>query len=549
MGNIGGLLCCINPTSRNVFLHRLPAICAACINTLGLSLAITASTSCSFLIISYTDPHTASTPMISDLPAQPSIRQDVYYRPTSLGVLSPCFLEEVEKNGMVIVAQWFSRITIGLGCINVVLSWLLSTVMAPTDGLWRCLSLVCAMTAVGQIPIFLIVEANPCLSGTCILGSGAILCICSILCSITVTILTQYIETPTWAILLYDPWKLPASDEHVEEEISQDYFEDDPTPKTTIATRKKWFGFKSKTKATKTSVGMMMVNTQSHTLPDPTSLLLPEHNNTKEQYHYYNDYYPEDVEEDENDVITMEASLDDFAPLKEELITSNKTPYSTSNNLLYNDHDDLENQKSSKQLQPTTVLPSPTGVNDFFEQPPPPPNNNDNVVVIVSKTLDDDPSVQDYSSCSSDDDDDNNNTTTRNRNNRRTPSIISSASSSTTSSIQSGGSRRSSNGRSKRRRRRRKKRHTSYNNMSSSCSSASSSLLDITIEEETDLDVENEETGNILLQTNPIILSGIAIVNKDNHHHPTSTNDNNSNCIIKLDNSIVDTYGSDEASL
>ena len=158
--------------------------------------------------------------------------------------------------------------------------------------------------------------------------------------------------------------------------------------------------------------------------------------------------------------------------------------------------------------------------------------------------------MQDYSSYRSDDDDDYNRTTKNHMMNRTSSRISSASSSSTTSSIQSGGSRRSNNSRSKRRRRRRKKRHTSYNNMSSSCSSASSSLLDITIEEETDLDVENEETGNILLQTNPIILSGIALVNKDNHHYSTTTaNGNDSNCIIKLDNSIVDTYGSDEALL
>ena len=95
---------------------------------------------------------------------------------------------------------------VGLTCggLTVIWSWSLSTCVVPTSVKWRLLSILAAVTAVLQVPIFLILESDVCNYDTdrqqCTLGTGAFLNIASIGLWIMLTLVIQCLRPPRWDI-------------------------------------------------------------------------------------------------------------------------------------------------------------------------------------------------------------------------------------------------------------------------------------------------------------------------------------------------------------
>ena len=92
---------------------------------------------------------------------------------------------------------WF--VAIAIGSFATVLAWMLTTCLAPTNGNWKALSVLTALTAVVQVPVFLLLEAQPCVDHRCRLDAGCYLLIMSTVFWTTVTFLTQYLDPPLWA--------------------------------------------------------------------------------------------------------------------------------------------------------------------------------------------------------------------------------------------------------------------------------------------------------------------------------------------------------------
>lgn len=104
----------------------------------------------------------------------------------------------------------FAILSLSCGSLTTLLSWLISTVLPPTDVNWKVTSILSAVTAVLQVPVFLLFESNPCSdygsNHECTVSTGCYLLICSTVCWVSVTVLTQCVDPPLWAVEL-DAWR------------------------------------------------------------------------------------------------------------------------------------------------------------------------------------------------------------------------------------------------------------------------------------------------------------------------------------------------------
>lgn len=114
------------------------------------------------------------------------------------------------------LSQIFFYISSSLGGVAVVLAWAVTLVIPPTNTNWRVLSFLSAISAVLQVPIFLIFESGPCrLSDvqTCGLSTGSYYLIISTSMWIMVTLCTQFLDPPLWAVEL-SAWRIPKHPAH-----------------------------------------------------------------------------------------------------------------------------------------------------------------------------------------------------------------------------------------------------------------------------------------------------------------------------------------------
>lgn len=99
-----------------------------------------------------------------------------------------------------------------LGAAAVILAWAISTVLPPTYCTWRVISSLSAVTAVLQVPIFIIFESEPCTGAledqTCSLSGGSYYLIVSTIFWVAVTLCTQCLDPPSWAEQL-SFWRIP----------------------------------------------------------------------------------------------------------------------------------------------------------------------------------------------------------------------------------------------------------------------------------------------------------------------------------------------------
>mmetsp|Transcript_16433 Transcript_16433/g.41214 ORF Transcript_16433/g.41214 Transcript_16433/m.41214 type:complete len:1150 (-) Transcript_16433:96-3545(-) len=188
--------------------HRLPAICVAAFSSIAVLLAAFAGSSCSFLIRISDDEGNIFDNELQDITS-------------SFGVL--CEHEVFPRDGdrMWELSRLFLIIGLSLGSLTAALAWAVASFLTPTNSNWNGISILAALTAVIQVPIFVLFEAEPCIgeledidlfSNTttgmgCKLGPGSYLLIASDLFLIAVTVLTQCFDRPRWGLEL-DLWKV-----------------------------------------------------------------------------------------------------------------------------------------------------------------------------------------------------------------------------------------------------------------------------------------------------------------------------------------------------
>lgn len=109
------------------------------------------------------------------------------------------------------LSQIFFYVSLACGGLTTLLGWTLGTCFPPTVWRWRGLSIMAAITAVVQVPMFLIFESDSCnydiSRQTCTLAAGAYLNIVSVALWVFMTIWTQCLKPPQWHEEL-DVWRI-----------------------------------------------------------------------------------------------------------------------------------------------------------------------------------------------------------------------------------------------------------------------------------------------------------------------------------------------------
>ena len=98
------------------------------------------------------------------------------------------------------LSRIFLFVSWGVGGLAVALSVALTTVLPPSECTWKLLSTLAAVVAVVQVPIFLVFEAEPCTEESCTISNGVFFLIMSTISWIAVTIVTQCMDPPLWAV-------------------------------------------------------------------------------------------------------------------------------------------------------------------------------------------------------------------------------------------------------------------------------------------------------------------------------------------------------------
>ena len=175
-----------------VFSHRASAISMACLASVGLILGTLSGFNCSFISINAEPERSVMTPEGLEFVGQEVANFGVY-------CASPFHYDTDRMWGL---SQVFFWVSLGFGGLTTLLSWALSIFLKPNNCNWRFLSIASAITAVMGIPVFLILESEPCTMDlnrqSCSLGLGAYFGIASIVVWVALTVGSQILNPPKW---------------------------------------------------------------------------------------------------------------------------------------------------------------------------------------------------------------------------------------------------------------------------------------------------------------------------------------------------------------
>jgi hypothetical protein len=228
--------------NMHTFHHRIPALSASCLSTSALVLATLAGTSCSFLEINAKP----------DMLLLSSDEVQLMINSAEIGVLCDNGFYAREGDGMWELSRIFLIVGLILGSLTTALAWAVTTFLPPTPVNWKIISMLSSLTAVLQVPIFLLLEAEPCtkfkIRQECTLSIGSYFLIASTVFWVAVTLSTQCMDPPLWAIELA-AWKNSVeSNQEADPELGdQRNLESSSDYKSNRQSRlQRWFGRKPK---------------------------------------------------------------------------------------------------------------------------------------------------------------------------------------------------------------------------------------------------------------------------------------------------------------
>jgi hypothetical protein len=174
--------------------HRVTALSMACLSSAGLILAVLAGLNCSFLAITAEPDRNLMNPDGVELASIDVVQAGVLCDESE-------FYDPDDK--MWDLSQLFFYISTALGAATTMLAWAISTCLPPTVLNWRVLSLLASITAVIEVPIFLIFEIDSCNMDTtrqkCSLDLGSYFLIASVAMWVLMTLWTHYLDPPRWS--------------------------------------------------------------------------------------------------------------------------------------------------------------------------------------------------------------------------------------------------------------------------------------------------------------------------------------------------------------
>jgi hypothetical protein len=184
------------------FAHRLTALSMACLASAAIIFSVFAGLSCSFVQVQAKSGRNVMTATGDLLDVQ------VGY----LGVMCEDSLFYDETDRMWSLSQLFFYFSVGFGSLTAVLAWMLTFCIPPTGCRWRTMSILSAITAVMEVPVFLIFESDNCNFDihrqTCKLAMGAYLNMMSVILWVVMTIWTQCLKVPKWDKEGLKMWKV-----------------------------------------------------------------------------------------------------------------------------------------------------------------------------------------------------------------------------------------------------------------------------------------------------------------------------------------------------
>lgn len=193
--------------NTHAFYYRLPAMFAASFATCALGLLAISGSICEFLEVKANE---GKLLYISDGEERPTETK------AFLGVIcvSPLYEDVLNSDLMFMLSRVCLFVGIAMGSFTCVLSWALSSFISPTEANWKLLSVFAAISAVLQMPVFLIFETDPCTAygseQSCGIATGSFYLVLSTIFWIVVTVATQFLDPPRWADEL-SAWRIKRS--------------------------------------------------------------------------------------------------------------------------------------------------------------------------------------------------------------------------------------------------------------------------------------------------------------------------------------------------
>lgn len=142
---------------------------------------------------------------------------------TSMGVFCQGHFYNLGDDPMWKLSFSFLVISLVLTSVATIIAWAISTCWPPSLRAWRMISAISALSALVQVPVFLMYETEPCsdylLVQTCEMSKGSYLLVASMVCSVAVTLITQCLDPPLWVNSL-DEWRVQKERHQPSEESS-----------------------------------------------------------------------------------------------------------------------------------------------------------------------------------------------------------------------------------------------------------------------------------------------------------------------------------------
>ena len=195
-------------TNVHAFAHRLTALSMACLASAGIIFCALSGLGCSFIQIQAFKGQSVGN-------ANGDVFEDAETAYLGVQCLTATDAPFYDTDGGVdrlwSLTRIFFYVGLTLGAMTTLFAWMLGSCVRPTPGRWRVLSILAALAAVFQIPMFLVIESDNCnfdiSRQTCVLSIGAYLNVASISIWIAMTIWVQCLRAPRWDEEI-DAWRV-----------------------------------------------------------------------------------------------------------------------------------------------------------------------------------------------------------------------------------------------------------------------------------------------------------------------------------------------------
>ncbi len=195
-------------TNVHAFAHRLTALSMAFLASAGLIFCALSGLGCSFIEIKALKGQSIGN-------ANGDVFEDADKAYLGVQCLSgsddPFYDVEGGVDRLWHYTRIFFYVGLALGTLTTSYAWMLTSCVRPTPDRWRILSIFAALSALFQIPIFLVIESDNCnfdiTRQTCVLSTGAYLNVASISIWIVMTVWVQCLRAPRWDEEL-DAWRV-----------------------------------------------------------------------------------------------------------------------------------------------------------------------------------------------------------------------------------------------------------------------------------------------------------------------------------------------------